>query len=91
MKSRSNRKILLERFEELAAKLGIIISYERGLEGPGGLCRIKDQNMILINRNLTVQDKIDVIVDSIIQFPLDNHYILPELREYLENASPKIE
>ena len=62
----------------------ITVSYEKGIEGPGGFCRVKGQKMILVNRDLTLQDKIDLLAETLLQFPLDEVYIIPEVREYLE-------
>ena len=84
MKFRNSNKVMLARIEELVEKLDITLLYERGIEGTGGFCRVKESNMILVNKDLHISDKIDVIAEAILDFPLDNFYILPELREYLE-------
>jgi hypothetical protein len=84
MKFKSSHNIILEKLEELALKLNIAISYEKGIEGAGGFCRLKDQNLILVNKDLPAPDKIELIAEALIQFPLDDYYIIPELREYLE-------
>ena len=76
--------ILLERLEDLAMRLNITVSYEKGLTISGGFCRVKDQKMILINKNLPLSEKIELIAGALTHFPLEDLYILPEVREYLE-------
>ena len=78
------QRVMLERLEEVATRLGIIVSYEKGIEGLGGLCRVKEQDMVLINKDLTTNDQISVLAEALTQFPLDEIYILPEVREFLE-------
>jgi hypothetical protein len=83
-KVRVNNKLLLERLEELAQRLDVTISYDRGLDGPGGFCRVKEEKLLLVNRDLPLRDKIDLIAETMIQLPIDDIFIIPELREYLE-------
>jgi len=88
-----SQKVLLERLEEVASRLNIVVLYEKGIEGPGGFCRVKDQSMILINKDLPVRERIDVLADALKMCHLDEIYILPEVREYLEclrNGTDKV-
>lgn len=83
-KIRLKNKMLLERLEELAERFGIRISYEKGLEGPGGFCRFRDQKTMIINKDLDLGERIDMLADLLCGFPLDDMFILPEVRDYLE-------
>ncbi|MBN2384270.1 hypothetical protein JXQ70_15440 [bacterium] len=83
-KSGYSQSLMLERLEEVASRLDIVVSYEKGIEGPGGFCRVKDQAMVLINKDLALRDRIEVLADVLKTCQLDDIYILPEVREYLE-------
>lgn len=81
---KAGKKILLERLEEVAQKLGVTVTYESGVEGSGGLCRLKDETYIIINKNLQLSDKIDLVAECLMSFNLDEFYIIPEVRDFLE-------
>ncbi|MFB3924513.1 MAG: hypothetical protein ACE14T_00535 [Syntrophales bacterium] len=83
-----DKNILLVQLEELAYKLGLKIREEHIAEDEvpvvGGLCRIKDENVIIINSKAAVKDRIRVLIDVFSRFDLNNIYIRPALREMLE-------
>ncbi len=83
---------LLSQLEELAESLGVKIRYDRILkEGSffsGGLCRIKGEEMIIINSRVSVEDKIDILAKALISFDLSQVFIKPALREFLTQYRP---
>jgi hypothetical protein len=86
-KSSLDQKTILGQLEELARSLEIRVRYEpiRG-EGPfyaGGLCRIKGENVLIINSKATMRDKIQELVKAVKQFDLSQVYMRPALREFL--------
>ena len=87
---KAGKKILLERLEEVAQKLQITVSYESGVEGSGGLCRLKGETYIIVNKNLQLSDKIDLVAECLLTYELDDLYIIPEIRELLEWYKEKI-
>jgi hypothetical protein len=80
-----NKKEVLTEFEELSKKFGIDVQYEF-LEGKGGLCSIKDKKLIIINKALPDLDKVKIFSEIFSNFPLDNVYLKPALRKYIENS-----
>ena len=77
----------LSLLEELADKLGIPIRYEiikDELTGPGGLCRIEGKFILIINSQVTVREKIQIMTEALRRFALGNIYVKPALRELLE-------
>jgi len=77
----------LSLLEELADKLDIPIRYEiikDELTGPGGLCRIQGKFILIINSNVTVKEKIQIMTEALRRFDLGNIYVRPALRELLE-------
>ena len=79
---------ILGQLEELARSLAIEVRYEslkkEGAFYPGGLCRLKGENVVIINSNAATQDKIEVLTRAVNRFDLSGVYLLPGLREYLD-------
>lgn len=75
---------LLSELSALAEQLNLEVREEKG-DFTGGLCRIDHDKTIFLNKNHNLAQKIKILTESLCRFPLDNIYILPALREYLEN------
>lgn len=79
---------LLNQLEELAHRLTIEIRYvtvrQEDFWAVGGLCRIKDKYIIIVNKKSTVKDKIHTLTRAIKRFDLSQVYVRPALREFLE-------
>lgn len=78
---------VLENLEKLLGELGINLRYEKG-DFSGGFCRYKENKQLIINKNLETTQKINIIaleLKSNIDF--EEIYIIPALREVIENAS----
>ena len=82
-----NDDTILSLLEELANNLGIQIRYEHlkkeGSFYPGGLCRIKGENIIIINSKAKTDDKIQILARGMKSFDLSQVFIKPALREFL--------
>jgi hypothetical protein len=79
------REQLLQALEELAVKIGIEIRYEKMGTVSGGLCRIHDGRVILINKGLSDASKIELLSAELAleSDKLEDIYILPEIRTRL--------
>jgi hypothetical protein len=73
----------LRELEAVAQRLSIPIRYERG-EMRGGLCRLHGRLQIIVNTDLSEEDKADVLAESLAQTDLDTVYLPPRLRYDLE-------
>ncbi len=69
---------------ELAEKVGLKVRYEKLVNNPGGICRLHDDILFIINKNLSDQQKIELLVDELSKFPLDKHYMRPQIRRLFE-------
>jgi hypothetical protein len=91
-RSAMDEKEILNQLEELAKSLGIIIRYEQLLkEGsffPGGLCRIKGEDILIINSMAGIDDKIEILAKAVVSFDLSRIYMRPALREFLSKHIP---
>jgi hypothetical protein len=82
---------ILDQLEELAKNLGVKIRYEQlekeGSFFPGGLCKVKGENILIINSKAGIEDKIETITKAVICFDLNKVYMRPALREFLSKYS----
>jgi len=82
--------VVLGHLEALAHALGIQIRYE-SIESEttfpsGGLCRIRDKQVIIVNMKAPVGEKIQTLIQALRRFDLGNIYLKPALRDLLEKA-----
>jgi len=84
---------ILGHLEALAHNLGVEIRYE-SMEGDdpfssGGLCRIRDKQVIIINQKAATTDKVRTLVKALRCFDLSQIYLRPILRDLLEDEVDK--
>lgn len=78
---------ILQGLERLMAELSIEVRYENG-DFMGGLYRYRNIEQIIINKELNTRQKINVFARELrAKLDLENLYIVPALREVIENAS----
>jgi hypothetical protein len=83
-----DENVLLGHLEALAHTLGIKIRYEK-MEGEtafpkGGLCRIRDEHFIFMNKGATTTEKVETLTGALRRFDLNRVYLRPALRAILE-------
>lgn len=76
---------LLKELESLALQLNIKIRYEK-TTAKGGLCKLDDQYMIIIDKKAKDDYKAHIIAKSLKQFDLSNVHLKPKLREFIDEA-----
>jgi len=78
---------LLSQLEELAERLDITVRYETTLEdfplSRGGLCRLKDRYVIIVNKGISTAEKARTLGRALARFDLDTIYVRPVLRDFL--------
>lgn len=74
---------LCNELENALIRLGWKIRQERG-HFRGGPCRLAGERMVIINRRLNVEDKIEIFARALADAELDTLYLLPEVRDFLE-------
>ena len=81
------REEILASLEKLLADLSVDVRYEKG-EFVGGFYRYKGKEQLIINKGLTVEQKVNIIASELkTNWGLDDLYVDPALREVIENAS----
>lgn len=76
---------LLERLKEIAAASGLEVREERlyrevGYSVRSGVCRVGDHEVLLLDKNATAPERIEVICSVLSDRDLDSVFIEPELR-----------
>jgi hypothetical protein len=75
---------LLGELETLATQLGVTIRYEKG-DFEGGYCILRDARILLVNKRLMPARKTSVLAVAMHEIGLDNVFLKPAVREYIED------
>ena len=85
---------LLEELKTLAAQLGIRVREEKllrevGYQVRGGSCRIHGQEMVFLDRDLPLPERVEILLDELSRRQLDKESLSPSLRRFLgDGAAP---
>lgn len=84
---------LLTRLKELAEAAGLEVREERLVREAGysvrsGVCRVNGREVLILDRNVSPTDRIDVAVGVLADRDLDSIYIEPAMREFLNGGPP---
>ncbi len=75
---------LLQELEAVASQLSVEIRHE-DLDGSrGGLFRLRGQTCILLDRELSLRERVDLMARALARLPLDDVFLRPAVREYLD-------
>lgn len=82
---------IIEGLESLAAALEVGIRYENLSHGKialskGGLCRIRGRPVIIVDKRACIEEKMDLLLQSLRRFDLSGVYVVPAIRELLEKS-----
>ena len=83
---------LLEELKTAAEKLGLQVREEHLLREVGyrvrsGSCRVRDAEIIFLDRTLPVSAQIEVLVEELATRPLETIYLSPAARTLIERAA----
>jgi hypothetical protein len=79
---------IIQELQDLAVQLNVTIRYERG-DFEGGYCILKDKKILLVNRRLMPMRKASVLAVALQEIGLDNIFLKPVLRAYIEDEVAK--
>ena len=84
---------LLSKLEALAEQLEIPVRYANlateELAGRGGLCVLRGERQIIIERTLGFRDKARLLATGLTQFDLEGVFLLPAVRQAIEDIKRK--
>lgn len=83
------RETLLEALETAAAALSVKVSYEAmtSIVGHGGLCRVKGQLRVIIDRRTTTAERLATLAESLSRLDTTGVEMPPEAREVVDYYS----
>jgi hypothetical protein len=79
---------LIQELQNVATQLGVTIRFERG-DFEGGYCILRDQKILLVNRRLFPARKASVLAMAMHEIGLEDMYLKPAVREYIEDEIAK--
>jgi len=80
---------IIQELHGLARQLGVTIRYDKG-DFQGGYCILKDEKILLVNTRLHPQRKASVLALGIQEIGLDNVFVKPVVRGFIEDEVAKI-
>ncbi len=79
---------IYQELKDLAEKLGISVSEQSfrntGIKVASGLCKVKGQDLLIINKHKSVHKKIQIMASHLAKIPHETVFIVPAIRELLE-------
>jgi hypothetical protein len=78
---------ITEALEQAAASVGVRVRYETmtgETAGGGGLCKIKGEWCVIIDRKTPPSDRVAVLVEALAGFDTDAVYLPPQIREAIQ-------
>ena len=80
---------IIKELEALAERCRITLRYEKG-DFDGGYCVLKADRLIVLNKKLATQRKASVLAHALAEVGVDEMYLKPVVREYIEDELAKI-
>lgn len=86
---------LYHSLKELAEKFGITVSEQNfkntGIRVKSGLCTVKGRKMFIMDKHKNLSTKVDILASCLGEMPIDDIYIVPAVRDFLDQYRPKSE
>ncbi len=79
-------KELAERFDIKVAEQNLRVT---GVNARSGLCIVKEQKLFIMDKHLNLREKNEVLAECLKTLPLDDVYVMPAVRKYLEKQGGK--
>ena len=76
---------LYTEFEELGQRLGLKILKGKG-DLSGGTCTVNNETVIVINKMKPMEQRLKTLATSFLEYNLDEIYMVPALRAYIEES-----
>ena len=80
---------LLVELESLAEEIEVTLRFEKG-DFDGGYCILRAERMIIVNKKLSIQKKVSVISLALNEMGIENVFIKPAVRLFIEDEIAKV-
>ena len=57
-----------------------------GVNAKSGLCRVKGKQVFIMDKHLPIRQKVETLAECLREVPLDDIYLVPAVRNYLEQT-----
>jgi hypothetical protein len=74
----------LEKLEKILQETGYVVRYERG-NFQSGYCILEEKKVLVLNKFLTLEGRINTLIDILPLLSLEPDSLAPESRRILEN------
>ena len=81
---------LFSELQDLSAKMGLEVTQDRG-SFRGGLCRFEGEDIIVLNKSATLDQRTRQLAEILASKNLDDIYIKPGVRSVLEKYQPAMD
>lgn len=79
---------LYHNLKETAEKIGITTKEHNfrnaGIHVSSGLCKIREEHFFIMDKRLTVREKIEILAECLSDMNLETIYVVPAVRELLK-------
>ena len=77
---------MLQELEAAAEKLSVKVSYEAlgHAVGTGGLCRVKGQHRIIIDKRASVEERVATLAEALSSLDCSEVFLTPSVREVVD-------
>ncbi len=75
--------------EKLAIEIEITNLNDQEFQIQSGYCKMNGKDLILLDKNLSLQEQSEVILQALKNFDLENIYVSSWIREFIELESSK--
>ena len=80
------KEILIKELIEVYEQIGFKVRTEKG-NFKGGFCLLREQKLLLLNRNLEQDKKIGFLLKNLSELNTEEVYLKPAIRELINNQS----
>ena len=84
MKKKAELEALLVDLKELCEKLQIAFRETSKIRTRGALCTVHGRKVLIVNRNLDLDEKIGLVLDELRGVDLSDVFVKPHIRELFE-------
>jgi hypothetical protein len=73
--------------EKLAITIEVTDLNDQEFQIQSGYCKINGKDLILLDKNLSLEEQAEVLLQTLKNFDLENIYVASWIREHIENST----
>ena len=85
---------IYQELKDLAEKFEVTVSEQNlrnaGIKVKSGLCKVRGKNMFIMDKHTSTHKKIDALASQLSEFPHEDLYVMPAIRELLEKKGAQV-